>query len=107
MNKKGLVYYNGILAGELEYRNSEYLFRYDSAYLSENSLPPISFSFPKKKEFYRAKNLFPFFYGLLAEGADKELQCATLKIDENDHFARLLKTAGETTIGAVTVREAS
>jgi len=30
-----------------------------------------------------------------------------LKIDENDHFSRLLKTAGENTIGAITVQEAT
>jgi hypothetical protein len=28
-----------------------------------------------------------------------------MKIDENDHFTRLIKTAAEATIGAVTVRE--
>ena len=56
-----------------------------------------------EKEFY-SDILFPFFYGLLAEGEEKVLQCRTLKIDENDHFTRLLKTADENTIGAITVR---
>jgi HipA-like protein len=103
---KGLVYCNKVLAGILENRDGGFVFCYDEAYLRDSSLPPIALSFPKSKPFYRSDFLFPFFYGLLAEGADKALQCATLKVDENDHFMRLLKTAGETTIGAITVREA-
>ena len=106
MNKKGLVYYNYIIAGVLEYRIGEYVFTYDRTYLADGALPPISLSFPKKKGEYRSAALFPFFNGLLAEGAEKSLQCAVLKIDENDHFTRLLKTAGSATIGAITVREA-
>jgi serine/threonine-protein kinase HipA len=105
MNKKGLVFYNEIHAGLLEYRDGEYVFRYDPLYLADRSLPPVSLSFPKKKSEYRSVALFPFFSGLLAEGAEKSLQCARLKIDENDHFTRLLKTAGKATIGAITVRE--
>jgi serine/threonine-protein kinase HipA len=49
--------------------------------------------------------LFPFFYGLLAEGENKDMQCRILKIDENDSFTRLLKTASEDTIGGVIVKE--
>jgi len=105
MNKKGEVFYNDTRAGVLEYQIGEYLFNYDPAYLADSSLPPVSLSFPKKKCTYRSSTLFPFFYGLLAEGNEKMLQCRILKIDENDHYARLLKTAGKTTIGAVTVRE--
>ena len=105
MNKKGLIYYNDIFAGTLEYRDNEYVFNYDMAYSNDRSLPPISLSLPKSKIEYRSSMLFPFFYGLLAEGNDKALQCAIFKIDENDHFTRLLKTAGTNTIGAITVRE--
>jgi len=107
MSKKGLVYYNSILAGKLEYLDNEFIVRYDPEYFSDRSLPPISLSLPKSKIEYRSSVLFPFFYGLLAEGADKVLQCAVLKIDEKDHFTRLLKTAGGSTIGAITVREAA
>lgn len=48
--------------------------------------------------------LFPFFYGLLAEGAQKRMQCRTMWIDENDHFTRLAETCREGAIGAVYVR---
>jgi len=107
MNKRGLVYNNNILAGTLEYSGSEFIFRYNTDYLSDTTLPAIALSLPKTKQEYRSAILFPFFYGLLAEGSEKTLQCSLLHIDENDHFSRLLKTADSTTIGAVTVREAS
>ena len=45
------------------------------------------------------------FFGLLAEGDDKALQCRVLKIDEDDHFTRLLRTCAAETIGGVTVKE--
>ena len=50
------------------------------------------------------KKLFPFFYGLLSEGINKDIQCRLYKIDENDDFTRLLLTAREDTIGSITVK---
>ncbi len=105
MNEKNaIVYYNNIVAGYLSKVNGKYIFRYDENYLLEK-YPPISISFPKRPQPYESEELFAFFYGLLAEGDNKEIQCKMLKIDENDHFTRLIKTAGENTIGAVTVSE--
>ena len=49
--------------------------------------------------------IIPFFFGLLAEGENKLLQCRLLRIDEDDHFTRLLKTCTTETIGGITVRE--
>ena len=108
MNKAGIVYNNGRVAGRIERREKEYVFTYDTAYLADASSPSISLAFPKSCREYRSPVLFPFFFGLLAEGANKQLQCAALKIDENDHFTRLLKTAAsESTIGAITIKEES
>lgn len=98
------ILYNDVLAGYLKKENSRYFFRYDERYLSSEN-PPISLSFPKRREEFIAEILFPFFYGLLAEGDNKIIQCRTLKIDENDHFTRLIKTASENTIGAITIEE--
>ena len=44
-----------------------------------------------------------FFYNMLSEGANKALQCASLKIDETDSFGLLLATAKHDTIGAITI----
>lgn len=104
-SETGYVYYNGFLAGTIRYNNGKYVFKYDDHYVSNPDAPSLSLTLPKTKKEYRSTILFPFFFGLLAEGADKELQCKILKIDERDHFTRLLKTAGMETIGAVTVRE--
>ena len=108
MDKKAKVYFNGRYAGmleELEGKKSRiYRFAYDRKYLADPATPPVSLTLPKQEEPYLSPVLFPFFYGLLAEGRIKELQCRMLKIDENDHFERLINTAGDDSIGTVTVR---
>ena len=105
MAKAG-VYNNGVLAGILEKtEDDQYRFTYNDDYFVNGDRPSISLSFPKTKKQYEATELFPFFYGLLAEGINKDIQCRLLKIDENDDFTRLIKTAGEDTIGAITVKE--
>ncbi len=105
MAKAG-VYNNGILAGILEKATSDqYTFTYADEYFTNRDMPAISLSFPKSAKEYEAKELFPFFYGILAEGINKDIQCRLLKIDEDDDFTRLIKTAGEDTIGAITVKE--
>lgn len=102
---KGGVYLNSRLAGMLEKTGEgEYIFRYDDAYLKDQQAPSISLTLPKTAPVHVAEELFPFFQGLLAEGVNKEIQCRLLRIDEKDDFTRLLRTAGEDTIGAVTVK---
>jgi serine/threonine-protein kinase HipA len=101
---KGTVYYRDVPAGTLVRDAEGFIFRYDASYLNNSSLPDISATLPKRKEGYRSKVLFPFFYGLLAEGKQKERQCRELRIDENDHFTRLLETSAYGAIGAVYVK---
>lgn len=105
MDRTVMVYYNNIPAGRLTQGSDDYSFEYEDSYLLDSALPAISLSFPKRKEAYKSRVLFPFFYGLLSEGENKTIQCRRLKIDENDHFTLLIKTAGSDTIGAVTIRE--
>lgn len=100
------VYTNGVLAGTLsETDEGKYIFKYDDAYLLDSRNRAISLSLPKRKEAFIADELFPFFYNMLSEGANKALQCMTLKIDENDAFGLLLATADNDTIGAITVKQ--
>jgi len=101
------VYNNGVLAGFLEKNTnpSGYLFTYSDDYFANRDMPAVSLSFPKTHKQYESKELFPFFYGMLAEGINKDIQCRLLKIDEDDDFTRLIKTAGEDSIGAITVKE--
>lgn len=105
MSRSGKVYCRGTLVGRIEEVPDGYRLAYDAGYLASAESTPISLTLPKRSEPYTSKSLFPFFFGLLAEGILKETQCRKLKLDENDHFGRLLKTAHGDTIGAVTVVE--
>lgn len=100
------VFYNQYHAGFLTKGVGGYIYEYTAEYLSDDTLPAISLTLPKRSEPFVSKELFPFFFGLLAEGSIKDIQCKSLRIDEEDHFTRLVKTAYSETIGAVTVREA-
>jgi len=99
------VYCRGSLAGVLEKDSAGYRFQYVPEYLRNSALPAISLSFPKQGAAFESSVLFPFFFGLLAEGDNKASQCRLLRIDEADHFTRLVKTCAVETIGGVTVAE--
>ncbi len=101
---KAAVYYNAIMAGTLERLPNLYRFQYNSDYLMVSHLPSISLTLPKQSGPFDSKTLFPFFFGLLAEGVNKATQCRELKIDENDHFTRLIKTLDEDAVGAITIK---
>jgi len=104
--RRANVYCRGVLAGVLSKDQAgTYRFQYAPEYLSSPKCPAISLSLPKREAPFESPVLFPFFFGLLAEGEDKALQCRVLKIDESDHFTRLLKTCQAETVGGVTVKE--
>ena len=102
---KAGVFNNGILAGILEKRSDgTYSFEYDEVYLQNDRNPSISLTLPRSTNKHESEKLFSFFFGLLSEGINKNIQCRLLKIDENDHFGRLLLTAKEDNIGSITVK---
>jgi HipA-like protein len=99
------VYRNGTLAGTLkEEGRKRYRFRYDDAYFSDSSKPPISLTLPKTQQEYVSSYLFPFFFNMLSEGVNRKLQSTHWRIDEEDHFGLLGATGQYDTIGAVTVK---
>ncbi|MCF6358276.1 MAG: HipA N-terminal domain-containing protein, partial [Draconibacterium sp.] len=75
----------------------------DDVWFSNDKLPAISLTLPKSQKAFQSNHLFPFFFNLLSEGVNKELQCRQLKIDEEDYFGLLLATASKDTIGAITI----
>ena len=101
----GYVYDESTFVGEIIFDSKNYIFTYDDAFLKDANNFAISLTLSKQKEPFVSKYLHPFFSNLLAEGNLKKLQCKQLKIDEEDEFTRLLKTANIDTIGAITVRE--
>ena len=99
------VYNNELLAGILEKLNDgTYLFVYDDNYLQNENNASVSISLPRTIKTHTSNKLFGFFFGLLSEGVNKKIQCRLLKIDENDHFKRLLLTAKEDNIGSITIK---
>lgn len=105
MNRKAQVFCNGIPAGLLEEVSDGFRFTYLPAYLAAAGTRPVCLALPKRAEPYHSPSLFPFFAGLLAEGILKDTQCQKLKLDPNDSFGRLARTAHGDTIGNVTVSE--
>ena len=104
--RKAEIYRNGVLAGVLtETDNSTYVFTYNESYFKDNAKPGISLTLSKKQLEYTSEHLFPFFYNMLSEGTNREVQSKQLKIDENDFFGLLLATAQFDTIGAITVKQ--
>jgi serine/threonine-protein kinase HipA len=99
------VLYNGKPAGVLSKNGSNYRFVYDQTYLQYPGSRPVSITLPLREEPYESDIMFPAFINMLSEGANKQLQCRMLKIDENDYFSLLLATAGEDSIGPVTIKE--
>lgn len=99
------VYMRGVEAGTLtECSNGSYSFTYNPSYFSDSTMPGVSLTLPKTQTTFTSDYLFPFFFSLLSEGANKEAQCRILRIDENDCFGLLLATTSYDTIGAVTVK---
>jgi serine/threonine-protein kinase HipA len=104
--RRAEVYTNGVFAGLLtETDDAKYIFKYDDVFLVNPTTKAISLTLPKRSEPFVADELFPFFFNMLSEGANKALQCMTLKIDENDAFGLLIATATNDTIGAITVEK--
>jgi HipA-like protein len=103
--RKLAVYRNKEYAGMLiEENREEFIFRYDSTYYTNTAKPAVSLTLPKSQQEYRSPVLFPFFFNMLSEGVNRQLQSRLLKIDEDDHFGLLSVTAQYDTIGAITVK---
>ncbi len=105
MIKSSIVYYREIPVGILARGSKGYFFRYARSYLRQTALPPIAITLPKRNKTFYSKTFFPFFFGLLSEGIQKEEQCSLMKIDERDYLTRLAKTSKYGVIGAVRVEE--
>ena len=104
--RKANVYRNGTLVGVLtQFSVNEYEFRYDDNWFVNSDLPPVSLTMPKNSQVYKSEYLFPFFFNMLSEGVNRQLQTRQLKIDEKDYFGLLLGTAKTDTIGAITISE--
>ena len=95
------VYVHDAEAGLLqETDDREYVFTYHDDYQGD----PVCLAMPVRKKVYRSDHLFPYFFNMLSEGANRQVQSTLLHIDEKDDFGIMLATAQYDTIGAVTVK---
>ncbi len=102
--RQATILYKDRKAGVLiQHDNGSFTFKYDNLWISDNSKPAISLTFPKKQQEYQSEYLFPFFYNMLPEGSNKELVCKLNRLDSNDYFGLLLTTAKNDNIGAIRV----
>lgn len=99
------VYSNGNYVGRLSEKSPGrgYTFVYDDTYILKD-LPAISVLLPKSEKEFHSASLFPFFFNMLPEGANKRIICREEHIDENDHFGLLYWLAGADFIGAMDFR---
>jgi HipA-like protein len=104
MMRKAIVNFKGTPSGVLEEQNDGFVFRYEDSYFQNSTLKSVSVTLPKTQQIYQSTSLFPVFYNMLPEGANKEMICRALRIDENDFFGILLATAQYDAIGAITVQ---
>ena len=100
------VFMNKILAGTLtEDDGGVYIFRYKDDYFVNPAYSSISLTMPKNRREYRSETFFPFFFNMLSEGVNKQVQSRKFKIDEDDSFGLLMATAHSDVIGAVTIEK--
>lgn len=99
--RQGKVYVNGTEAGILREEDSG---NYTFSYIDDYRGKPVCLTMPIRNEEYKSDYLFPFFFNMLSEGANRKMQSQLLHIDENDDFGILLATAQTDTIGAVTIK---
>ena len=89
-NRKGNVYVQNILAGEIIENDEGYVFRYDNAYLADESALPVSLTMPLTSIPYKSSFLFPFFDGLIPEGWLLGVVERNWKLSPDDRFGLML-----------------
>lgn len=105
MRKAG-VYRNSLFVGILaEEDDMSFTFEYDVDYFNNDKYPAVSLTMPKIQRTYKSPHLFPFFYNMLSEGENLQLQLRLLQISEEDHFSLLVETSSINSIGAIRLEE--
>lgn len=100
--RQAQIYRKKILAGLLTEEGGEYIFRYDSDYLTSPVAAAISLTLPLQQEAYTSPVLFPFFDGLIPEGWLLDVVLRNTDISVLDRMSLLLLCCKEC-IGSVSV----
>ena len=98
------VYIHNHFAGILSEKSpQEYSFSYNADYLKRSDCAPVCLALPVSDKEYHSDVLFPYFFNMLSEGANRRMQSELHHIDTDDDFGILLATAQYDTPGAVTI----
>jgi HipA-like protein len=88
-----------------QHDDASFTFRYHNEWMKDNAKLGFCRTLPKTQQEYHSKYLFPYFFNIIPEGANRKVICTELKIDEDDYFGILLITGKHDVIGAVKVVE--
>jgi serine/threonine-protein kinase HipA len=102
MNRKGIVLFDGIRCGLISEADHGFEFKYDEAWLLNESAQPISLTLPLQKETFFSGTFFSFFDGLVPEGWLLGIATVNWKVDSHDRMGLLLLACRDP-IGAVSV----
>jgi serine/threonine-protein kinase HipA len=102
--RKAEVWINTTLAGILSKTEEGYFFEYDTLYLSQDNLQPVSLTLPIQSEVFHSKNLFAFFDGLIPEGWLLNIAQKNWKLNSQDRMGLLLAMCKDC-IGNVSIIE--
>lgn len=103
MREARILFRNEDVGMLTQHDDGTFTYCYHTAWLTDGSKPAISLSLPKSGKEFRSPYLFPFFFNMLPEGANKQAVCKQNRIDLDDYFGILLIVAQHDTIGAVRV----
>jgi len=102
--RQGEIWVNKTLAGILTEDVNGYHFKYDKAYLENESTLAVSLTLPLQEEPFSAEYLFPFFDGLIPEGWLLDIAHKNWKINPRDRMGLLLITCRDC-IGNISIIE--
>ncbi len=97
-----LTYREPRLVGRIE--TDGFTFSYDSSFLACPYAAPLSCSLPLRGKPYAREEFRPYFEGLLAEGASRQMLAAELGVREDDWLS-LLAACGRDCIGDVLIAD--
>ena len=106
--RRANVYYRDTLAGVLSQDSGGYVFEYLPALLGESRLAGNQSDSPQAARPFFNRLCYSHF-SLACWRRERISRCNAVfcRIDEDDHFTRLLRTCTTETIGGITVKEIS
>lgn len=91
--RRGVVRYQGEMAGIIEEYEGGYRFTYEEAYLNNPGAEPVSLTLPLDTHIWESPTLFSFFDGLIPEGWLLAIALTVWKLERRDRFGCFFRSA--------------